>query len=115
MQINLKQAEIKKALELYIGQQGIQLAGKDVSIRFTAGRGETGLTADILITATDLPDFGDEEVGAVAPAVAKLALVSNNPETPVVDLASVPQGASFEPEVIEVVAEKPLKTASLFS
>lgn len=113
MQINLKQPEIKKALELYVSQQGIQLMGKDVTIKFTAGRGETGLTADILITAADIPDFGDEEVGTVAPPAPKLALVGSNGPTPVVesrDPDAVEDG--IEPETM---TEKPVKTASLFS
>lgn len=49
MQIQLKQTEIKKALEQYIANQGINLSGKSVDIQFTAGRKESGLTADIVI------------------------------------------------------------------
>lgn len=49
MQISLKQSEIEAALKQYIVQQGINLAGKDVEIAFTAGRKETGLSADINI------------------------------------------------------------------
>ena len=109
MQINLKQPEIKKALELYVAQQGIQLMGKDVSIKFTAGRGETGLTADILITAADLPDFGDEEVGTVAPAAAKPVL------TVVTAVAEEPEAVPVDDTVTTEVAEKPAKTASLFN
>lgn len=49
MQINLKQTEIIAALQGYISQQGINLAGKTVSVDFTAGRKETGISAEITI------------------------------------------------------------------
>lgn len=49
MKINFKQAEIVAALKQYVSQQGINLEGKDVTIDFTAGRGQTGISADISI------------------------------------------------------------------
>lgn len=49
MQIQIKQTEIIAAIKGYISNQGISLKGKDVTITFTAGRKETGLTADISI------------------------------------------------------------------
>ena len=116
MNINLKQPEIIAALKLFVGQQGINLKGKDVAIKFTAGRGDTGLSADITITENNLPDFGDEEVGTVAPAAAKpvLTVVSatKDPEMPPDENI-----AAAEPEAIPVpeAVEKPLKTASLFN
>ena len=120
MQINLKQPEIIKALQLYIAQLGINLKGKTVAIKFTAGRGEAGLSADLVITEdTSLPDFGPDEAlaseQAAAPAVAKLALVSNNAEAPVAEPETAQETATAEPEAIEAVAEKPVKTASLFN
>ena len=47
MQITLKQREIESALKAYIVQQGFSLDGKTVEINFTAGRGTTGLLADM--------------------------------------------------------------------
>lgn len=53
MQIQLTQVEITKALRLYITQQGINLANKEVAVSFTAGRGATGISADINIADDD--------------------------------------------------------------
>lgn len=49
MDIQLKQKEITEALKQFIVSQGISLTGKSVSISFTAGRKESGITADISI------------------------------------------------------------------
>jgi hypothetical protein len=68
MQIQLKQAEIVSALKQYIGSQGINLSGKSVEISFTAGRGQAGLTADIVIEEVALPSL-DFEGEANKPAL----------------------------------------------
>lgn len=47
MKIQLVQAEIEEALHDYIQKQGISLKGKTMSIAFTAGRGNNGMTADL--------------------------------------------------------------------
>lgn len=47
MLIKLRQPEIEEALQMYMVAQGISLEGKTVDIAFTAGRGDTGLTADL--------------------------------------------------------------------
>lgn len=49
MLVQLKQAEIIAALKQYIDAQGIKTHNKTVDIAFTAGRGATGLTAEIFI------------------------------------------------------------------
>lgn len=49
MQITLKQKDIEAALKQYIASQGIRLYGKIVDIAFTAGRKETGISADLVI------------------------------------------------------------------
>lgn len=49
MQIQLKQAEVIEALKQYIARQGFILAGKTVDVSFTAGRGTTGMSADVSI------------------------------------------------------------------
>jgi len=59
MQIQLKQAEIHIAIKQYIASQGINLAGKTVVIAFTAGRKESGLTADVSIEDHDIPGYTD--------------------------------------------------------
>lgn len=49
MLITLKQKEIQAALRLYVSQNGIDLTGKNVDITFTAGRKESGLSAEVSI------------------------------------------------------------------
>lgn len=54
MQIQLKQNEIVAAIKQYVAQQGINLSGRRVEVTFTAGRKESGLSADVDIT-DDVP------------------------------------------------------------
>lgn len=101
MQIQLKQVEIIAALKQYITQQGIDLKGKSVNIAFTAGRKESGITADLSIEDVDIPGFSEPEpVG--------LSLV-----TPVVKADGEAQPAVQEPaaELVDKVA----KSVSLFN
>jgi len=56
MIINLNQREIEAALKVYLTGQGINLGNKTVDINFTAGRKETGISAEL--------DIGDA-IGAV--------------------------------------------------
>lgn len=53
MIINLKQSEIEVALKNYIVNQGINLDGKSVEINFTAGRKESGISAELDIEQSD--------------------------------------------------------------
>lgn len=78
MQIQLKQTEIIAALKQYITGQGINLTGKDVSISFTAGRKESGITADLVIEDTSIPGFDDAPEDSTKPV-----LVVVPSETPV--------------------------------
>ena len=105
MQIQLKQSEIIQALKLYITTQGINLNGKSVEVSFTAGRKDTGLSADV-----DIQDM----VQAIAPGMVYPAGVhavdapvfTPNAEVPIAD-----------PVMEEAVVEKeeiPVKGASLF-
>jgi len=122
MQIQLKQAEIVSALKQYITSQGINLQGKTVDISFTAGRGTSGLTADLIIEDAAIPalDFDGSDdakakpvLGLVPPspilgAVASLAI----PETEKVLEERVPEAkpATGTEEAAPVKA-----TTSLFS
>ena len=47
MQVNLKQTEIISAIKNYITHQGISLVGKVVTVSFTAGRKESGISAEV--------------------------------------------------------------------
>ena len=62
MQIQLKQNEIVAALKQYITKQGIDLSSKLVEIRFTAGRKESGISADVEIEELgDIPGYTDAD------------------------------------------------------
>lgn len=66
MQINIKQHEIIAALTAYIASQGINLTGKTVEVSFTAGRKETGVSADIIIEDANIKTCVVSPVGASA-------------------------------------------------
>ena len=108
MQITFKQAEIITALKQYITNQGIYLAGKTVDITFTAGRKEAGLSADIFIEDSDLPEFVSSETKEEPTNVAVLKVVHADP---VVN----EETAAVEEPAAEAQAESPvIKTTSLF-
>ena len=96
MQIQLKQAEIIAAIKGYISSQGINLFNKDVTIAFTAGRKESGLTADISIEEArqSMDKFFMEKEAATTASEAVAAEAEQAPEAP---------------------AEEAPKTGSLFS
>lgn len=107
MQINLTQSEIVVALKNYISQQGINLYGKEVSISFTAGRKESGISAAMDIEDIDLPQFGEAEP-ATLELVRSIPTELLNP----VDLGTATaQSIEEEPEPVEEVSTK---TTSLF-
>lgn len=113
MIINLKQTEIELALRAYVVAQGISLHGKDLSISFTAGRRESGISAEISIDDVEIPGYTNtvaEEVEvnkapviSLAPAVATV--------TPVEEAQPVPQEEAQE-DAAPVAEAKP--TVSLF-
>lgn len=125
MQISLKQSEIEVALKNYVSQQGISLYARDVSIAFTAGRKESGISAEITIEDADIP-FGDAEL--VTAGIPTMLLKS---EAEVVELAQPTTDnvtRTFDEETLDVtlvtseVAEpvagevraEPAKPVSLF-
>lgn len=67
MLIQLKESEIKVALQDYIVAQGINLAGKTVDISFTAGRKESGISADLDIL--DATPVGSAAVASLTQAL----------------------------------------------
>ena len=102
MQISLKQPEIISALKQFVSSQGIALSGKTVEIKFTAGRGNTGLSADISIDDAEIPGVHLGETDSVKPVLS------------VVPAVAAPAAAA--PEVtpqVEVALKAP--TTSLFS
>ena len=53
MDISLKDAEIKDALEQYVNGQGINTEGKKVVITLKSGRNGNGPSATVVISNTD--------------------------------------------------------------
>ena len=89
MQIQLKQTEIVCALKQYIAKQGIDLAGKTIDISFTAGRKDSGLSADISIEDTGVTTVIEAE--EAKPVLAVVKTVSE-------PLAATPAVEAKEPE-----------------
>ena len=103
MQIQLKQSEIIQALKLYISTQGINLNGKTVEVAFTAGRKETGLSADI--------DIQDIEGSAVLGAIPSGPVKREMAYPCAVETAETPVTEEATPVEEE---QTPVKGASLF-
>ena len=89
MIINLKQTEIELALRAYVVAQGISLHGKDLSISFTAGRRESGISAEISIDDVEIPGYSNDVYVADAAPVAKAAVVQLAPVAATVASAEV--------------------------
>ena len=109
MQIQLKQNEIVAALKQYIASQGINLTGKEVSISFTAGRKEAGITADLVIEDAGIPGFDGTEEEVAKPTLTVVA----KPADPELKAAEEHPAA----EVQEPTAEPEVKVtpSSLFN
>ena len=108
MQIQLKQTEIVAALKQYITQQGIDLKGKQVSISFTAGRKESGISAELTIEDCDIPGFSEAEKEPVS-----LTLVAS---ATVVKAAAESLPAIGDPPTdIAPLVDKIAKSVSLFN
>lgn len=123
MQVILKQRDIEQALKQYIAGQGINLKGKTVNIAFTAGRKETGISAELDIddisgyipAAEDLTkDGGQDPILPVAEPESEVAAASA--EGTVASEAT--QEAPFDTAVAESAdsaAEPVVKASSLFA
>ena len=124
MIINLKQTEIEQALRAYVVSQGISLHGRDLAISFTAGRRESGISAEISIDDVEIPGFTNDVYVAEAPVAAEAAVLSQAPavvtEAPTTETneaagVQVTDAAELnepEPEVPQAVDSTP--TVSLF-
>ena len=124
MIINLKQTEIEQALRAYVASQGISLHGKDLTISFTAGRRESGISAEISIDDAEIPGYTNdthlETQGTKAPGISLASAATTSVEAPAVEEAPAPvvaEEVAVEPqeEVIQEEATVPAKaTVSLF-
>ena len=82
MNVIIKQKEIEAGIKLYLLQQGIQLNGKTTEISFTAGRKDSGLSAEIEINDVDgAVSVVDTMIGQQAP-VAPVIMVPEAQVTP---------------------------------
>lgn len=122
MQIQMQQRDIEAALRSHLAQQGIAVAGKNVSIAFTVKRKQGGVTAYVTIEdGEDIPGFTDVEpevqprIDTILRAVPVTAEAPTEApaEVTVVEEPVVLAEAEPEPEVV-TEAPKP-KTTSLFS
>ena len=122
MKIQIKEPEIIAAITEYLSQQGIRTLNKDITVSFTAGRKNTGLSAEVNI----------EEMAFIAQSPEEVAYqqtVDNDSitEEEVLAFSAIPR-VEIE-EVIEPTVNKlykelttitadivlPVKTVSLFS
>lgn len=111
MNIILKQSEIVAAIKAHLISKGMDLSDKTVDVAFTAGRKETGLTADVSIEEADLPDLGEEgaeAVPVVAPALSLVTATAPVAQEPAADAEDA--SAPFDTDV----AAPAVKTTSLF-
>lgn len=124
MIINLKQTEIEQALRAYVISQGISLHGKDLTISFTAGRRESGISAEISIEDVEIPGFTNSVEEVVVAAPTKAAVAAGAAAEPQVQMVEAAAEASEEPmnkyleEGVLSEAEEPVvetkATVSLF-
>ena len=87
MQISLNQTEIEKAVVNYIAEQGITIAYKDITVTFSAGRGENRLTADINIKP--MGDILTSPAALAEVAIAQAAECEGDEPEPVVETKKV--------------------------
>lgn len=112
MQIQLKQREIEAALKGYITKQGIDLTGRTITIDFTAGRKDSGLTADLRIEDEEIPGYSNQPDTPHTPASTPVG----NKELPsiaVVKVFSVQKSDEAPPAATSApAAEPPVSTAA---
>lgn len=73
MQVTLKQKEIVAAITAHLGASGFGVNGKEISVKFTAGRKGDGLVAQVSIDEQeDIPGYGKADI-PVKPHPAKVA------------------------------------------
>lgn len=71
--LTLNQPSIEDALKQYVSDMGINIAGADVEISLTAGRGVNGHSADIIISRGDSPKPEVKHQAEYGHKTAKLA------------------------------------------
>ena len=92
MQIILKQKDIEQALTLYLRDQGINLTNKSLSVSWTAGRKESGITAEI-----DIEEIPGSSKNNSIPIMNRRAAQSESEEVVSVPTVSTKALADNEP------------------
>lgn len=118
MQVILKQTEIESAIKQYISNQGINLQGKSIEVAFTAGRKESGISAEIAIEdADDFPVFHNPETKVPSRGVSLVVNTDKDEPEQVQGTSPVPapeaEDAAEETAVATDAAV--IKTTSLFN
>jgi hypothetical protein len=108
MIINLKQYEIEAALKAYVVAQGINLSQKSINISFTAGRKESGITAEVTIDDVMIPGYTD------AVSDTPLATVIQLQSAAVEETKEVTNETVVEAEANDDNGNPPEPTKSLF-
>lgn len=109
MIINLKQPEIVVAITDYIREQGINLVGKKVSLTFTAGRKDTGVSVEIDIEDPVTLSLGPRVFVPKLEAVEGIATAQSEPVECDENLVGEEPEPVAVPEPVEAV-----KTPSMF-
>lgn len=112
MQIIIKQSEIEVAVKNYIAGLGINLAGKDVEVSFTAGRKEDGLSASLDIVDATLGTVVSVPPKPVIEAAAPAAVVQAISQTSPAKTVHVSRAQAVDPEPVQAqeFAEDPNST-----
>ena len=92
MQIILKQKDLEQALTLYLRDQGINLTNKSLSVSWTAGRKESGITAEI-----DIEEIPGSSKNNSIPIMNRRAAQSESEEVVSVPTVSTKALADNEP------------------
>ena len=101
MQIIIKQSEIEVAVKNYIAGLGINLAGKDVEVSFTAGRKEDGLSASLDIVDTGSVSTPAVPLKAVLEAAAPAAVAQAISQTSPAKTVHVSRAQAVDPEPVQ--------------
>ncbi len=122
MKLHLKQHEITAAITMYLADQGIRVANKNIDVSFTAGRKNSGLSADVSIEDAINPAPTIEEVLAyeTTAGIRPDLVICDDTEAQKAEVTEVqesdfPNAATELLSTMPVDIPVPIKTSSLFS
>lgn len=114
MKIQLKKDEILKGIVLYVQSLGIRTQGKEINVTYKNGRGDKGISAELIITEGKfvLSDVAEDK------STPSLTLVKDTENELVSGTPGVSDNVGNETQVhLEQFTEpsEPKKVSSLFS